>query len=261
MKNNTKSSLYDSIYKQADCLSVEQIRDYVNQKLTPAEKHQVQNHLLQCPICSDAVEGAETYAGEYEKMVAESKRQLKFRLKSKKIVWMYRTSWVAAAAIVMFFLLNVQEYFQKQSPCQILYQQYFEPYPNTIPLVRGNQSANQLQYAMAAYEIGDYKKSLSYLKPIYKAHPDSSIVRFYTGMCYLGKNNSHDALKVLGPLTENQADVYYTKALWYTALALMKEGHIGKSGQILSQLSEKNHEFTEKSVKLIHEMKRIANPE
>ena len=259
MKNDNGSSLHDSIFKQTDCLTGEQIRDYVNQSMTPAEKRHVQNHLLQCPICSDAVEGAEAYAGEYAKMVAESKRRLKFGTKSRKVVWMYRASWVAAAAIVMFFLLNVQEYFLPSSPYEALYQQYFEPYPNMVPLVRGNQSDNQLQYAMFAYEAEAYEKSLIHLKTILDAHPDSSIVQLYTGICLLSQNEIKEALDVLKPLRNDESDPYQVQALWYTALALMKHMRIAESESILLQLVKTKHEFTDRSQSLIRDINGITD--
>jgi hypothetical protein len=39
------------------CISAEQMKLYVQNLLSPIEKRTIENHLLECEFCNDAVEG------------------------------------------------------------------------------------------------------------------------------------------------------------------------------------------------------------
>jgi len=52
---NTSPS--NKVFVDTKCLSLAQLKLYHEEKLTPAEKHTVENHLLECELCSEAVAG------------------------------------------------------------------------------------------------------------------------------------------------------------------------------------------------------------
>jgi hypothetical protein len=45
------------IFTSTDCISEQTIFDYIDGKLSPKEQHIVEKHLLDCELCSDAMEG------------------------------------------------------------------------------------------------------------------------------------------------------------------------------------------------------------
>src|SRR5437660_11601399 len=47
----------NSVLNSSDCLSHEQLALYIQNKLSAAEKHKAEKHLLDCELCSDALEG------------------------------------------------------------------------------------------------------------------------------------------------------------------------------------------------------------
>ncbi len=51
--------LKHSVFKPTDCISEQTTFDYIDNKLTPKERHQVEKHLLDCELCADAMEGLE----------------------------------------------------------------------------------------------------------------------------------------------------------------------------------------------------------
>lgn len=51
--------LKHKIHLPTDCLSEKMLFDYIDNKLTPKEQHVVEKHLLDCELCSDALEGLE----------------------------------------------------------------------------------------------------------------------------------------------------------------------------------------------------------
>lgn len=53
-----KQLLYQKLFDaKSDCLSEEQLLDYVQGNLSHKEQHQVETHLLSCDLCDEAVEG------------------------------------------------------------------------------------------------------------------------------------------------------------------------------------------------------------
>ncbi|HLC82649.1 MAG TPA: zf-HC2 domain-containing protein, partial [Bacteroidia bacterium] len=51
--------LKHKIYSPGDCLSEKMLFDYIDNKLSQKERHVVEKHLLDCEMCSDALEGLE----------------------------------------------------------------------------------------------------------------------------------------------------------------------------------------------------------
>ena len=51
--------LKHTIYNPTDCLSEKMLFDYIDNKLNQKERHIVEKHLLDCEMCSDALEGLE----------------------------------------------------------------------------------------------------------------------------------------------------------------------------------------------------------
>lgn len=53
------NDLKHTIYNPTDCLSEKMLFDYIDNKLSQKERHIVEKHLLDCEMCSDALEGLE----------------------------------------------------------------------------------------------------------------------------------------------------------------------------------------------------------
>ena len=45
------------LYTSGDCIPEKVLFDYIDEKLSPKEQHYVEKHLLDCDLCSDALEG------------------------------------------------------------------------------------------------------------------------------------------------------------------------------------------------------------
>ncbi len=51
--------LKHKIYSATECISEQKMFDYIDNKLNAHEQHKVEKHLLDCELCSDAIEGLE----------------------------------------------------------------------------------------------------------------------------------------------------------------------------------------------------------
>ena len=52
-------SLKHIIFTETDCISEQTMFDYIDNKLSAKERHIVEKHMLDCELCSDAMEGLE----------------------------------------------------------------------------------------------------------------------------------------------------------------------------------------------------------
>lgn len=109
------NSRLNNIFSQTDCLSEEVIIKYLQGKLSSSEKHLVERHLIDCEMCSDAMEGLKMIGAKQKIQVITSdiNHQIELRTSPKKakvFFLEYRTQLAAAAAVILlaglFFLLK-----------------------------------------------------------------------------------------------------------------------------------------------------------
>ncbi|MFH1320748.1 MAG: TonB family protein [Bacteroidota bacterium] len=96
---------FKDIFSETDCLSLETIRQYLDDQLGDRERQQVEKHLTDCPLCSDAVEGfgASTDFTAVEARIAALKKNISFAANKQSSGLMQRdfVKYAAAAAIVL----------------------------------------------------------------------------------------------------------------------------------------------------------------
>lgn len=82
MSNELKYKLYNP----GDCIPEQTMFDYIDNKLSPKEQHQVEKHMLDCELCADAVEGLRITKNRQR--IAEINQAVKERIATadKKII-------------------------------------------------------------------------------------------------------------------------------------------------------------------------------
>ena len=109
-----ENSYQNLFISNINCLSPEQMKLYLQNVLSPAEKRAVENHLLECEFCSDAMEGLKQLAVDnYQYEVDILNRQIKRRVKynSRKNILYSPWKLIAVAASVLFLVLLTGIYF------------------------------------------------------------------------------------------------------------------------------------------------------
>ncbi|GAA4295142.1 hypothetical protein [Nibribacter koreensis] len=94
--------------------SLEVLRGYQSERLSPEQTHQVERHLVSCELCSDLVEGMEmAQATKVYKAVKETRGRVQHYLAKKKrkrrfFVW---SAWqTAAILLILLFCLALMVY-------------------------------------------------------------------------------------------------------------------------------------------------------
>jgi tetratricopeptide (TPR) repeat protein len=118
-----------------ECLSEEHMLDYIDNKLTPQQRNRVEKHVLDCEICSDALEGyalisdrskLDDAAFAVNTLVLENKEE-----KEEKRGWWGTRMKIAASIAVLLLLGSIALYIKNSIEKQAdqTFAQHFEPFP------------------------------------------------------------------------------------------------------------------------------------
>jgi anti-sigma factor RsiW len=100
---------YNDLFTTTQCPSQQQLLDYVQGRLTPEQQHEVEMHLADCELCSEAVEGLAAIKQKeqipvwLQQMRNQMLRKLRSRKRRKDQVAWYTQ--LAIIVIVILFIL------------------------------------------------------------------------------------------------------------------------------------------------------------
>jgi tetratricopeptide (TPR) repeat protein len=233
-------ALLEAIYIPDTCLSEEDLSKYLNGELDALARKRVETHLIDCELCSDAVDGfresdltfsASRVPFSVSQIVDDSVKIEKENLKIRPI---YRAL-IRIAAIGSLLFVSYFTFFRAPSYDQ-LYAKYYSVYQVDIPLLsRGDSGTSALtgfEQGLIEYKKGNYTQSLVFFEKSILAEPNNSAINFFSGLACM-QNSQFD--KAIGFLqTAREADsLYSVKACWYLALSYLK---LGEKENALSQL-------------------------
>lgn len=122
MSNDLKYKLFDS----TDCISEQAMFDYIDNKLLPREQHLVEKHLIDCELCSDALEGLKLLKTRSKINVLRENISSKVKPSTHKVVqFNYRIAVSVAAGLllllgsVFFFNQFVSKEAQKEDMAEL----------------------------------------------------------------------------------------------------------------------------------------------
>ncbi len=160
----------NTIFEHTDCLSEDMLTKYVSGKLSPAEKHEVEKHLIDCEMCSDAVEGLGLVRDKrrISSITTDLNRNIQDRTERKvvKVVFLrqYRTQMAVAASVVLlvslvwFFRSNITNKDLDPASSEKIFADKFEPYPADAEKDVSNSSPVSESTAPIQGEITDEEK-------------------------------------------------------------------------------------------------------
>lgn len=101
------SEKLNNIYHPSACLSQQQLFDYIDNKLDKHQRLVFEHHLLDCELCSDAMEGLSMLKNREIAFTASEKLKAEFISADKKIIsinWFERNYKLMAAASVLLLI-------------------------------------------------------------------------------------------------------------------------------------------------------------
>lgn len=249
-------TLQKHIFQSSTCLKSGEISAYLRSELPPEARRRVENHLLDCPLCSDAVDAfEETGLAAFQQLEDFSAFKKKLPANPASADTMSLTigqGLARAAAIAAVFVVGLVGYFgffRAQGP-DSLYSEYYSSYENDIPLntrtIAGMSSLNpSFTKALDSYTEKDYLAALGYFDQTLASDPSNEPAHFFAGMACLESGQPAKAVGYLEAISSGQG-TYAAKAAWYLILAELKLGEKEKAKARLEEfLKSSAYKMTE----------------
>jgi len=152
--------------------------------------------------------------------------------KSEKPIFRWRYVGIAASIAIVMFIGIKYAPFNKQST-QELYSSYYTPYENLIS-GRGDESLNDsIAIVMVYYDQQKYDQVVKLLNTM-NMH-NKPLLELYKGISYLNIDEIEKAHSIFGGLITSD-NSFRLDALWYNALAYLKEGDRKNSKMLLEEI-------------------------
>ncbi|GEM_PF-2170369 len=263
---NNHSSVSD-IFANTPCLTLDQLTAYVEERLSAHDRHEVEKHLIDCELCSDAVEGMTLAvdSANIKKTVHALKSDLHARLHNRPVVSLPRKkSWrivtIPVAAVVLIGLVSILYTVLQKPSTDVLFSRYFEPYPNTVPLMRGESPSGRMEWAMTEYEAADYAAALTMLREIIAFDPENMTALFYAGVSCLCIDQPKQAIGYFQRTSQGSTDEFQEQTRWYTGLSYLRGGQLDNAEAIFREIiANERHYKKEESIQLLKALMRDSD--
>ncbi|MFQ5445974.1 MAG: tol-pal system YbgF family protein [Saprospiraceae bacterium] len=251
--------LLNDMYKTSHCLTNAEIRSYLHGHAPTSARRRVEEHLLDCPLCSDAVEGFEAapanvalpedFSAFRKKLPGAGEGQVR-RLRPGRVL--LRVAAVAAILLATYFIL-----FQSTSPAD-LYTQYYTSYRLDIPMdMRSSDKSPALSptllNALQRYGNAQYEASIPVFEEVLKSDPGNEAARFFAGIACLETGQFEKAARFLTTVQKGTG-IYAGKAAWYLALADLQAGDISAAKVLLKEIKAGNGYKKPEAAALLREL-------
>ena len=239
-----------------ECLSAEELIAIAGDQLSGAETERIKQHLKSCEFCSEAFDGASLFPDNDNApdRLRDIRKAIHREAISRKQALQNRKIYYAAAAIFLLAMVSVFYLLTTQGFSDEIFADFFEPYPNTIPIIRSQQNVSSLQLAMQQYELGNYRGSLSLLEEHLAIKPKNTDGLFYAGICCLVQNEPGLATQYFSILAKEPASNFHQQSMWYLALAHLKNKNLVNAKQIFINIVKSGNEYSQKSQQILSKL-------
>jgi tetratricopeptide (TPR) repeat protein len=205
----------------------------------------VEHHLLDCELCSDAVDGFNEFdlthtSSHLPNTFAELTSEKKNEKRPVASIRPITRNLLRVAAIGSIALVSYLTFFRGPSLDQ-LYSKYYSVYQADIPVSsRGTEQTDlnlEFEQGIIEYNKGDFQKSLDFFQNALYDEGKDPVISFFAGLACMEIKQFEKAIGYLN-ITKEADSLYSTKATWYIALSYLKLGEIEKASEQLDELIE-----------------------
>ena len=221
------------IFQIHQCLSEESIKGYLTNRLSGEELHRVENHLLDCPLCTDAVDGYAALQADQNAGKEAGRQAVRLQMSN----WRF----FSAAAAILALIAAVVWLFPGQPSSEQLYTAYYSPYDSDLD-IRFRQSGETtnpadtpLTKGLRAYAEKDYAGSIPQLEAYLVENPDHLVSRFYLALAKMEEGRDEEAILQFDAV-QKAGQEYSEESTWYLALLYVKNDRIDEAKALLNAL-------------------------
>lgn len=255
------------LFNTTTCPTKEQLEGYLHGNDSQEARFRIENHLLDCELCSTAVEGytAMGYTAEdaaflnsfTADLVKKKEEAIVKPLKSNRDRFLWRR--IAAAVLVLAIPLSSYLYWQ-DTETDRLTQEYFEILAINSEF-RGVENLEgidaDLNHAVANYKKKNFEASIPQFETYLEREPENVQAILYTGIACLESGQIQKADDLLTTVRIN-SERLFEDSTWYLVLAKIKADKTDDAIELLEELVKKNELgfYAEKAKKLLEELKK-----
>ncbi|PHI19039.1 hypothetical protein CEQ90_14790 [Lewinellaceae bacterium SD302] len=255
------------------CPPGDKLPAYAQGKLSGAEQHKVEQHLLDCPLCDAAVEGFVEYGVRPDQLTYISKMTqsalTKARTKKEPAQPSINLNWwpyLAAAAIVLLLVFAWSGYRDQQAP-QRLFAEFFDPIPQAdfsaqraVVSIRQPNGDELLEQALAYHLEGNYPYALTAWRAFLDEY-ENQIPRAYLYAANAAMATGQDELATyyLQQLPPDEGGTLGEEIMWYRALLALKMDGPQVAAELLRSMPEQlqNVDVQDKKEALLRKLEGI----
>ncbi|MEM9823478.1 MAG: hypothetical protein AAF985_20510 [Bacteroidota bacterium] len=261
----------ENIFAKTQCLSAQDIQRYLNAELSKSDQHRIERHLLDCPLCSAAVEGL---ANEHdfeehlefqqiqEAIISKTRQSnTKVQAKIEKLPTRnYRVLFNRIAAAILFCILTTAAYLNwQENEGERLFYAYHQGIANDALIAqRAAQIVDyqdpEMKKGIEYFNLKSYRESMDYFQVILEKNAENPAALFFTGLAALELGKYAKAAEHLALSRINHKE-YYEQATWYLILAELKQNNQATVMDLLEDLSNSpDSSYRQKAMKLKAEL-------
>ena len=258
-------------FKPRACLSLIELEHYVNGNISNDQILDIENHLLDCPLCSDAIEGLEPVLANREDInhdlssIIEQIEQKEDSMNGHTIRSPFRLAWLnrVAAILLLGVIGYAVYYYYTESLPERLADKYFILPPNKYAAMRSaplepEASNKDLATAIAHYHAEQYQRSLSYFSAYLTQTPDDHDARMmYTVALFEVDQLNHAEKQLL--FVQQSPDGNSEIVQWYLALVYLALHEKDKAMPILKVLSEQSPVYQLQAAQIMRKLEDSQN--
>ncbi len=252
------------IFEPSNCLSFDQIKLYVQGKTNSKEQYKVEEHLSDCELCSDALDGfvasgeinqAEallektTWPPQRETVQTKPAKVIPLSNKPSSSSYLLK---IAAMLIGIIGSIAVFNYLNDDSS------QYNSLIASSFPVYdhasRNDSTAATAEPFFRALQLFDRKQfteATALFEQHLTANPKDKAAIFFKGVALLKSGKTNNAIQHLEQVYLDRTSGYYLDASWFLALAKLKKGNKKQAKSILMTLAQTGNYYNKRASDLL----------
>lgn len=229
---------------QRSCLTKSEIKTYLDKSVSEQERFEIENHLLDCNLCQDAIDGYIQHSQELN------------QAQRIQIPTPYRKWLVIAASFLFLLICSIAIYkYQFANRGNSVFAQFYQK-PSWDNQTRGNESPNDYSNAIQSYNQGLYQSALPSFDSILANDDEDNQMRLYKGIAHLEMAQYQEAEVELNTVRIN-SDRYFLDATWYIALINIKLGKTQEANAFLDEIIEvQNSPFHNQALEMKNKLQK-----
>lgn len=252
------------IFETTKCLSFDQIKLYVQGKLNSKEQYKVEEHLSDCELCSDAVDGyvssenLEKSQAFLEKTTWPRKEETPkpapakiIQLpdtKSKKFPFLK----IAAMLVGIIGSIAVFSYLNGDSGSyDMLIASSLPVYDQSSRNDSALVASEPFYKALQLFDRKQFTDAAAMFSQHLSSKPEDKAAIFFKGVALLKSGKTNEAIKHLEQVYLDRASGFHLDATWFLALAKLKKGKKTRAKSLLMTLAQTGNYYNKKASEIL----------